>query len=524
MLITYRTLVHNFLGKFRFVDNLPGHFFVKGFLKRHARLTVRTANLIKRSRAALSHEEVNNFFDRFELTAAGIPPENMFNCDETNLQENPGAVKAIFSKGVKYAEQVRDFTKTAISVMFCGSAAGVLLPPYVVYKGANVYESWSTGGPKGTVYNSSASGWFDTFIFEDWFKKVFLPHTRRLPGKKLLVCDNLSSHLSVSVIQQCREEDIEFVCLPPNSTDKIQPLDVGLFGPMKSAWRKQLRSYSDKDPSAKLLQKSEFPKMLKELVQSLNPKEHLPNAFEKCGLCPLNRTKVIERIPTVLKAQEIARHIDAALIKKLEVRRFGEGKKRPRGKKVPAGTSYTAVEESSEESSEEEQEESTEEQEESSEEEQVESSVEEQVESSVEDEGQREEVEDNLEKDMEEELPDLDQPAYVVAVYEGQWFAAEVSKNQSGVAKGYTRLSYLVIKGSNSFTWGPRADLHVTLDEDILLRNVVLEPVNSRGHLGLKKSDLKIVLARMVVVIYLPTRRSNFKSGILKYFLVVFRC
>jgi hypothetical protein len=125
---------------------------------------------------------------------------------------------------------------------------------------------------------------------------------------------------------------------------------------------------------------------------------------------------------------------------------------------------------------------------------------------------------------MEEELPDLDQPAYVVAVYEGQWFAAEVSKNQSGVAKGYTRLSYLVIKGSNSFTWGPRADLHVTLDEDILLRNVVLEPVNSRGHLGLKKSDLKIVLARMVVVIYLPTRRSNFKSGILKYFLVVFRC
>jgi hypothetical protein len=36
---------------------------------------------------------VNDFFDRFEQTAAGIPPENIWNCDETNLQENPGTVQ-----------------------------------------------------------------------------------------------------------------------------------------------------------------------------------------------------------------------------------------------------------------------------------------------------------------------------------------------------------------------------------------------------------------------------------------------
>jgi hypothetical protein len=74
------------LGKTtRFIDNLPGPDFIKGFMKRHPRLTVRTANMIKRSRAALSVDEVKEFFARYEETAAGIPPENIWNYDETNL-------------------------------------------------------------------------------------------------------------------------------------------------------------------------------------------------------------------------------------------------------------------------------------------------------------------------------------------------------------------------------------------------------------------------------------------------------
>jgi hypothetical protein len=82
--------------------------------------------------------------------------------------------------------------------------------------------------------------------------------------------------------------------------------------------------------------------MLKELVQSLNPKEHLPKAFEKCGLCPINREKVLDRLPSIVESEEIARHIDSTLLKRLEMRRFGEAsKKKPRGKKTPAGQSYT---------------------------------------------------------------------------------------------------------------------------------------------------------------------------------------
>ena len=165
-------------------------------------------------------------------------------------------------------------------------AAGQILPPYVVYRGANVYEEWCTGGPKGTVYTATQSGWFDSFSFLDWFKKSFLPSIRRLQGKKILIGDNLSTHISVDVINLCRENDIEFVCFPPNAPDKMQPLDVGFFGPMKQAWRNQLTQFKIKNPSENLLDKFVFPSLLKELCEHLKPEKNLPSAF-KSVVCPL---------------------------------------------------------------------------------------------------------------------------------------------------------------------------------------------------------------------------------------------
>ncbi len=75
-----------------FVNNLPRPDFVRGFLKCYPQLTVMWANMIKRGRAALTQEEVNQFFDWYEKVVAGIPLENMFNYEETNLHDNLGQI------------------------------------------------------------------------------------------------------------------------------------------------------------------------------------------------------------------------------------------------------------------------------------------------------------------------------------------------------------------------------------------------------------------------------------------------
>lgn len=51
----------------RFVDNLPTHKFVVGFLKRNPQLTLRRASLIKRARAAVSEPTVTEFIANFEV-------------------------------------------------------------------------------------------------------------------------------------------------------------------------------------------------------------------------------------------------------------------------------------------------------------------------------------------------------------------------------------------------------------------------------------------------------------------------
>ncbi len=245
----------------------------------------------------------------------------------------------------------------------------------------------------------------------------------------------------------------------------------------------------------------------------LKPEECLPNAFEKCGLVPLNRNRVLERLPSATSNQEAAQHIDKLLLNTLEGRRFGNQpakNRKPRGKKVPAGVSYTAEEDSEEENMEDDMEEEDSNQEE-------------------EDSNQEEEEEDNLNSrkktddihltspsssDSEEEIVQ-GKPSgsrihqtklailhYAVADYEGQMFLAQVAEDQSGVELDQTRLSYMTIKGKNQFSWGEKPDLLVTLNEDIVMSPVNPVPVNSRGHLGLSKQDFEKAL-RLMVVVYL---------------------
>ena len=43
---------------------------------------------------------------------------------------------------MKYPERVKDSTKTSTSIMFCGSAAGNMLPAYVVYTAEHIWSTW----------------------------------------------------------------------------------------------------------------------------------------------------------------------------------------------------------------------------------------------------------------------------------------------------------------------------------------------------------------------------------------------
>jgi hypothetical protein len=173
---------------------------------------------IRRSRAAVSPDVINCYFDELKKELKDVPPSNIVNYDETNVCDDPGRRKLIFRRGCKYLERVMNLSKASMSVKFATSADGTILPPYAVYKAVHLYDIWRELGSRNARYNKTKSGWFDTFCFVDCVQSIAIPYFRNLGGSKVLIGDNLASHLSTDIIKTCNDNNIRFIFLRGNST------------------------------------------------------------------------------------------------------------------------------------------------------------------------------------------------------------------------------------------------------------------------------------------------------------------
>lgn len=280
----------------RFKDNMPGEDWVITFMKRH-NLTKRVADNVRISRALVNEDVINAFFDNLEAELHGISPECIFNYDETNVTDDPGAKTVIVKRGHgRRVERKQEHSKQAISIMFSGNATGKLYPPMVVYKAKNLYTGWTKGGPPGSCYAVSKNGWFDGTTFQQWYFNVFLPEAIKLQGTKVLIGDNLGSHFSPEVIQSTVENDIKFITLPPNATHLCQPLDVAVFRSLKQSWREILQGWRKESRSKGSIPKEQFPTLLSRLMNTLKA-QNLISGFSATGIFPLDRHQVLKRLP-----------------------------------------------------------------------------------------------------------------------------------------------------------------------------------------------------------------------------------
>ena len=113
--------------------------------------------------------------------------------------------------------------------MLCSaSAAGLPLPPMIIFAKSFPGGQYRFDGPDDSVYAKSESGWIDTELFITWFKKIFLKHSVA-QRPLLLLIDGHKSHMGLELVDLCRENSIILFCLPPHTTHALQPLDVSVF-------------------------------------------------------------------------------------------------------------------------------------------------------------------------------------------------------------------------------------------------------------------------------------------------------
>ena len=201
-------------------------------------LSKKKANLISAARKACTSNPfiINDFFDTIEkiIMEKNLSENQIWNCDELGFPTDPTRSKVISVRGEVAYKTTWGASRENNSTLAACNAAGRALDPLIIFTGKNFQSTWR--GKKtlpNTTYGVSQNGWMDTEIFYQWFVE-FTKQVEERP--LLLIYDGHLSHISIKLIEKAIHEDISLMKLPPHVTDKLQPLDVCGFGPLKREW------------------------------------------------------------------------------------------------------------------------------------------------------------------------------------------------------------------------------------------------------------------------------------------------
>lgn len=283
-----------------FKDNRPGPDWARNFEKRWEKeIGKRKPEILTKSRAeCLSQHVVDTFFCTYEkvLDEKNFRdhPERIFNLDEVGLSTDPRNAKVFVQKSARTAYlKTPNCGKAMYSVLFCISASGSYLPPFVIYKSMNLYSTWTKNGPEGAAYGCTKSGWMEDTVFESWFK-IFTKHVENLQKPILLLFDGHASHLTYATVKHAIDNEIIIICLPPNTSHALQPLDVGVFGPLKLKWKDILKDWL-RETRLQAVDKAVFPHLLRKLFGNISQKNAV-KGFKGSGLFPPNKKAIQHRI------------------------------------------------------------------------------------------------------------------------------------------------------------------------------------------------------------------------------------
>jgi hypothetical protein len=93
------------------------------------------------------------------------------------------------------------------------------------------------------------NGWSSNYMFERWLEESFIPQARARAGNNvdpiLLIIDGYKAHTKGRVRELCIKHNIHLYVFPAHTTHKLQPMDVGVFGPFARAWTERVEEVTE---------------------------------------------------------------------------------------------------------------------------------------------------------------------------------------------------------------------------------------------------------------------------------------
>ena len=278
----------------------PGKNWPQAFYKRHPELKAMQHKALDWERH--DHNIYNKVVDWFsvigkELADPQILPENIYNMDETGvLLSVLNSLKVLVGK-----DELRDYRgvgvkRTLITAIECISADGRYLHLLIIWPAATHCSTWTVHPTPGWHFGHSETGYTNTAISLYWIQHVFDAQTkdRAKDRPRMLINDGFGIHESLEIMQYCYKNNIILCRLPLHTSYKLQPCDVGVFGPLKTAYREHVeRLYRG---GSNMIGKQHFTLLYdRARTKAFTPRNVL-SGWSKTGLLPLNPDKVLKDI------------------------------------------------------------------------------------------------------------------------------------------------------------------------------------------------------------------------------------
>lgn len=190
------------------------------------------------------------------------------------------------------------------------SAAGTVIPPFIVWKGKSHRQSYyysSDSMRMKATFAVSESGYMDDDLGLQYIKEHFDLYTQPAlavgdvkikiekgeennepVAPRWLIVDGHSSHVIWRVVQYALDHNIHMICLPSKSTHILQPLDVGCFGLLQTTYEKNLSAWLRLNPLL-VISKAAFQEIQQQTRTQVYSIELIQKAWKKSRCWPIDR-------------------------------------------------------------------------------------------------------------------------------------------------------------------------------------------------------------------------------------------